>query len=293
MIKKIKVLIFYLAILLISCTSPEKEITVLQFNIWGEGASVENGFDAIVDNIIHANPDMVTFSELRNYNNVDFIDHLITELEKKGATYYGESSESTGIISKYPITEQTVIYPYINDQGSILKAIVEIENNTVALYSAHLDYKHYACYLPRGYSGETWQKMEEPITNSDSILTANRKSKRLEAIEKFIIDAKTEIQKGHIVILGGDLNEQSHLDWQEETKNLWNHNGVDERERIDFIYYYPNQNITLKDVIIVGPSSSIVRSKREEEQSKDKFILPHGIWPTDHKAIYSKFELKQ
>ena len=212
------------------------------------------------------------------------------------------------------------------------------------MYSAHLDYKHYACYLPRGYSGETWQKLEEPITNTDSILAANQKSKRLEAIEKFIIDAKIEIQKGHIVLLGGDLNEPSHLDWQEESKDLWDHNGAivnwdcsialydngfidsyreiypdvvnypgftfpsdnidatiskltwapnaDERERIDFLYYYPNKNIALKDVIIVGPSSSIVRSKREEDQSKDKFILSNGIWPTDHKAVLSKFKIK-
>ena len=340
----IKALFLLLLLTLSSCIPTEKELSVLQFNIWQEGTVIENGFDAIVDNIIHVNPDLVTFSEVRNYNNVDFIDHLIAELEKKGSTYYGEASESTGIISKYPIVEQTVIYPYVNDQGSILKAVIEIENNTVALYSAHLDYKHYACYLPRGYSGETWQKLELPITNPDSILAANRKSKRLEAIERFIIDAKNEIQKEHIVILGGDLNEPSHLDWQEETKNLWDHNGAvvnwdcsmvlynngfkdsyreiypdavnypgftfpsdnldvpiskltwapdaDERERIDFIYYYPHQNISLEDVIIVGPSSSIVRSEREVEQSKDKFILPPSTWPTDHKAVLSKFKIK-
>ena len=86
----------------------------MQFNIWGEGASVENGFEAIVDNIIHVNPDLVTFSEVRNYNNIDFIGHLISELEKKGSSYYGEHTESTGIISKYPILEQTVIYTYVN-----------------------------------------------------------------------------------------------------------------------------------------------------------------------------------
>lgn len=344
MIKLIKTFSLLLLLSILSCSAKEKQLSVLQFNIWQEGTVIENGFDAIVDNIIHVNPDLVTFSEVRNYNNVDFIGHLIAELKKKGSTYYGEASESTGIISKYPIVEQTVIYPYVNDQGSILKAVVEIENNTVVLYSAHLDYKHYACYLPRGYSGETWEKLEVPITNSDSILSANRKSKRLEAIEKFIIDAKNEIQKEHIVILAGDLNEPSHLDWQEDSKDLWDHNGsvvnwdcsmvlynngfkdtyrefypdavnypgftfpsdnidapiskltwapdADERERIDFIYYYPNQEIKLKDVIIVGPPSSIIRSKREEEESKDKFILPFDIWPTDHKAVLSKFKIK-
>ena len=340
----IKLLLLLLLTNLLSCTPHGKEISVLQFNIWGEGASVENGFDAIVDNIIHVNPDMVTFSEVRNYDNVDFIARIVSELNKKGSTYYGEPSVSTGIISKYPIIEQTVIYPYKNDAGSILKALVEVESKTIALYSAHLDYKHYACYLPRGYSGSTWEKLEAPITNPDSILAANNESKRFEAVEMFIADAKEEIKKNHIVIIGGDFNEPSYLDWQEDTKNLWDHNGAvvewvcskilyengfkdtyrerypnaveypgftfpsdnsdalvskltwapdaDERERIDFIYFHPDQNITIKDAVIVGPSKSIVRSQRIEEKSMDKFMLPKGVWPTDHKAVLSTFIIK-
>lgn len=341
---RIKTVLFSLLIILASCTSNKKELSVLQFNIWQEGTVVNNGFDAIVENIIHVNPDMVTFSEVRNYNGVDFISHVVAELGKKGFNYYGESSRSTGLISKYPIKEQTYVYPYQNDQGSVLKATIEVENRTVVLYSAHLDYKDYACYLPRGYNGATWEKLDEPITNPDSILAANRKSHRLEAVELFIDDAKKEIQKEHIVIVGGDFNEPSHLDWQEDTKDLWEHNGAivewdcskllyhngfkdscrehypnavnypgftfpsenadvpvskltwapdaDERERIDFIYFYPNKNIALKNATLVGPSSSIVRSQRVEEQSKDKFITPEGIWPTDHKAVLSTFVIK-
>ena len=331
--------------LTLACDSGENHsLKVLQFNIWSEGTAVENGFNAIVDNIIAVSPDMVTFSEVRNYNDVDFISHLTSKLKEKGFIYYGKSSVSTGIISRYPIIEQTVLYPYINDQGSVLKATIEVKKRTIVLYSAHLDYKHYACYLPRGYSGSTWEKLEKPITNVDSILAANRKAYRDEAVSEIIADAKKEIEKEHILIIGGDFNEPSHLDWQENTKDLWDHNGAvvewdcskmlyendfmdtyrelypdavnypgftfpadnpdapiskltwapeaDERERIDFIYYYPDEKITLKDAIIVGPSESIVRSKREEEQSKDRFILPAGVWPTDHKAVIAIFDLK-
>ncbi len=340
----IKSVLFSLLIIVSSCTSHEKELSVLQFNIWQEGTMVENGFDAIVGNIIHVNPDMVTFSEVRNYNEVDFISRLVAALREKGATYYGNSSVSTGVISKYPIKDQTYIYPFESDYGSILKVVLEVEGKTVALYSAHLDYRDYASYLPRGYSGSTWKKLDEPITNPDQILEANRKSRRLEAVELFIVDAKQEIEKGHTVIIGGDFNEPSHLDWQENTKDLWDHNGAvvewdcsktlydngfkdtyreqypdvvnypgftfpsdnvdalpskltwapdaDERERIDFIYYYPTNTITLKSSVLVGPSSSIVRSQRVEEQSKDKFITFDGVWPTDHKAVLSTFTIK-
>lgn len=330
--------------ILLSCTSQGQELSVLQFNIWQEGTEVHNGFNAIVDNIIKVNPDMVTFSEVRNYNNVDFITHIIAELEKKGFVYYGKSSEDTGIIAKYPIIDQTYVYPLESDHGSILKAVIEVEKRKVALYSAHLDYRDYACYLPRGYSGSTWQKLEKPITDPERVLTANRKSKRLEAIEMFIKDAEKEIQQNHIVIIGGDFNEPSHWDWQEDTKELWDHNeaivewdcskalyekgfkdtyreyypnpvthpgftfpsdnldapvskltwapDADERDRIDFIYFYPTSNITLKDAAILGPTSSIVRSRRVEEQTSDSFITPDGLWPTDHKAVLSKFIIK-
>jgi len=39
-----------------------------------------------------------------------------------------------------------------------------------------------------------------------------------------IKDARKE--KGNIILLGGDFNEPSHLDWKENTKNLWDHNGT-------------------------------------------------------------------
>lgn len=225
MYKSLSTLLLSLLITL-SSVGREKKISVMQFNIWQEGTVVDNGFNGIVDNIVAADPDMVTFSEVRNYDNVDFISHVVTELKKKGLTYYGEPSVSTGLISKYPIIEQSVVYPYKNDQGSVLKAIIKVENRTVALYSAHLDYKHYACYLPRGYSGSTWEKLKKPVTNPDSILAANRKSYRDEAVSEMIADVKNEIQKEHFVIIGGDFNEPSHLDWQENTKDLWDHNGV-------------------------------------------------------------------
>ena len=328
-----------------SCSAQEKELKVLQFNIWQEGTVVEVGFDAIVDNILNVNPDLVTFSEVRNYNNVNFIRHITDALKKEGAEYYGNSSESTGIISKYPILNQIVIFPYINDQGSVIKAIIDFHGKKISLYSAHLDYKHYACYLPRGYSGYTWEKLDKPVTDADSILKANRKSKRLDAVKEIISDAEQDIEKGHLIIIGGDFNEPSHLDWTSRTRNLWDHNDAivewdcskllyeqgykdayreyfpdevnypgftfpsdnpdvpiskltwapdaDERERIDFIYYYPSQNLTLKDVTVVGPSSSIVRSNRmEEEESDDLFIAPDGVWPTDHKAVLAWFIIK-
>lgn len=87
-----------------------------------------------------------------------------------------------------------------------------------------MDYTHYACYLPRGYSGVTWKKLDAPVLDSREIEKANNESLRDEAIRGVIEDVENE--KGNIILLGGDFNEPSHLDWKDNTKDLWDHNGT-------------------------------------------------------------------
>lgn len=322
-----------------------KQISILQMNIWQEGTIVKGGFNAIADEVVRLQPDIVLFSEVRNYDGKPFIPRILEAIRERGGQYYGESSTlDVGILSKYKITDQRPNYPLDNDAGSVLKATLQIDNHTVVVYSAHLDYTHYACYLPRGYSGTTWKKLDSPVLDNDSVQRANKESLRDEAIEGVIADARHEKAKGNLVFLGGDFNEPSHLDWTESTKNLFDHHGTvirwdcsvrlyengfkdsfrerypnpvthpgftfpsdnpavgtdklswapeaDERDRIDFIYYMSDKRIKLKSSSVVGPSKSIIRGQRTEEEGKDTFILPVNIWPTDHKALLSTFQLK-
>lgn len=335
----LKYFILSLFLLCIGCQSEPKEVTLMQFNIWQEGKMIEGGFDAIVDQIVNLQPDFVTFSEVRNYENVDFITHLTTALSEKGVTYYGKSSVSTGIISKYPVQRQEVVYPIENDRGSVMKAHFLVEGKEFVVYSAHLDWLNCSSYLPRGYGSSDWKKLPERITDIDSLLADNRASFRDDEIRALISDSEKE--KDKIVLIGGDFNEPSHLDWQADTKDIRDHHGVviqwdcsvllyskgfvdafrekypdavaypgftfaadnpaakldklvwspeaDDRERIDFIYYRTADPVTLKDIRIVGPSGSILRGERTPNDSKDTFIEPIGVWPTDHKALISTF----
>lgn len=318
-------------------------LKVMQLNIWLEGTQVPGGFDAIVNEIIDNDIDVVTFSEILNEKNIHFNDRIVKALTEKGKTYFSFYADDSGIISKYPIINSASIYPEKTDTGSIYKAIIKVGEAIIAIYSSHLDYTHYACYLPRGYSGNTWKKIDKPVTNLDSILANTLSSKRFEAIKTVVADAEKEFKNGHSVIIGGDFNEPSHLDWVKATKNLYGHNGMivpwpvsellakagfidsyrqlfpnpvthpgftypadnpdadvskltwapdaDERERIDFIYYKLKKGVNIKNVAMVGPKGCIVRSKREKEQSQDNFILPVGIWPSDHKAVLATFEI--
>lgn len=203
----------------------ETPVKILQMNIWQEGTMVEGGFDAIAGEVSRLEPDIVLFSEIRNYNGVSFIPKIRKALEERGKKYYGESSGlDVGILSKYEIRNQYPVHPTDNEAAAVLKAVLQIAGRKVIVYSAHLDYTRYACYLPRGYSGVTWKKLDAPVTDAAEIEQANRESLRDEAIAGVIEDAKKE--KGNILFLGGDFNEPSHLDWGEDTKHLFDHRGA-------------------------------------------------------------------
>jgi len=343
MIKYIKANVFTIILLgyLLPGFCQDKKIKILQLNIWQEGTSVPGGYDAIVDEIATLAPDLVTLSEVRNYGGTNFNSRLVNALRAKGKNYYSFYSNGAGLLSAYPITDSAQVF---GGKGEIYRLVTKIGNEEIAVYTAHLDYLNYAVYLPRGYSGTTWKKLDKPVTDVSMILADNLASSRDEAIQSFIDEAKKDIKKNRLVFLGGDFNEASHLDWVASTKDKIDHNGLvipwqnslmlykngfkdsyrvkhpdplkypgftfpagnkdvavknlawapdaDERERIDFIYYYPNKLLQLESSFVVGPSMSILKNSRVEECSSDIFIKPVGIWPSDHKGVLSTFTLK-
>lgn len=203
-----------------------KELKVLQFNIWQEGTMVPGGFDAIIDEILRSEAQLIALSEVRNYKGKSFAGKLVKTLAKRGHTFYSQQSVDSGIFSRYPIICQKALFPVKNDQGSVTKAIIDVEGTEIVFYSAHLDYRNCSIYLPRGYHSSTWEKLNAPVTDTAIIAKDNLESKRDEAIDAFIADAKKEKKRGRLIIIGGDFNEASHLDWTEATKDLYDHNGV-------------------------------------------------------------------
>ncbi len=318
----------------------EKEIKFLQLNIWQEGVMVKNGYEALADELARADADFVMLSEVRNYKGTRFCDRIVASLKERGKTYYSFYSYDSGLLSKYPIVDSAVIFPENGDHGSIYKLTADWEGKRVCVYTAHLDYRNCAYYRVRGYDGSTWEKME-PDTVVASLLADNVASQRDDAIRQFIADAEKETAQGHLVFIGGDFNEPSHLDWTEATKDSADHRGVvipwtvstmltqagykdtyremypdlvknpgytypadsketevsrltwtpdaDERERIDFIYYYPQKGLKLLQANVFGPRGSIRNSMRVQENTQDVFIEPLGVWPTDHKGVLVRF----
>ena len=225
--KRIKTTFLLLLLMVFGLSSCHKTETfkVLQFNIWQEGTVVEGGFEALADEIVRSNADFVTLSEVRNYRNTRFCDRIVEALKKRGKTYYSFYTEDSGLLSRYPISDSTTVYPLNDDRGSIYRLVSQKDGQEFAVYTAHLDYRNCAYYDVRGYDGNTWEK-EEPVTNIDSILILNKASVRDDAIADFLAEAQKDREAGRIIILGGDFNEPSHLDWTEATKDLFDHHGA-------------------------------------------------------------------
>ena len=197
-------------------------LKVLQLNVWMHGSNIKNGVDAVAGIILQADADLITLSEV----NPDFMDSLTSVLKTKGGEYASISSNDCGVVSKFPILEQDYIYSPDKGHNGILKTTVRVNENKLSLYSVHLDYLHYGAFLPRGYDGQTWKKLPHFITDKDRVLTFNDASMRDEQTDVLIKDANKEIAKGNIVIMGGDFNEPSHLDWIFSTRQMYDHHGA-------------------------------------------------------------------
>ncbi len=319
--------------------------TIFQLNLWKECTQVPSAFDALVDQIVALQPDFGTFCELYKAGSDAIMPQLVTALARKGLTYYQTTVDGRALLSKYPIVESKRINAWM------FKGVCNVNGRRIAIYPSHSQYIYYSCYYPRGYNdgGDNgdWSKMPDgPNTDIDVILHRNELSGRPESARQMMADAKTEIEQGSLVFFAGDLNEPSHLDWGEDTKDLWDHNGcvvewqtskfmesegwldayrvvypdarkypgltwpcdnkdvavselawaaeADERDRIDYVYYYPAEGLTLQGVQIVGPSGGIARGERVAEEHLDEVIEPAGgRWPSDHKGLLVTFVLSE
>lgn len=203
----------------------DSEIRVLQFNVWQEGTIIENGFENMVKEIISSDADFVALSEVRNYNDTRFCDRIVEALREKGVQYYSFYSYDSGLLSKTPIDDSTTIYPIQNDHGTIYRLTSRAKGAEFAIYTAHLDYQNCTYYDVRGYDGSTWRE-RQPLSDLDSVLILNKRSRRDDAIRSFLVQAEEDHRQGRIVILGGDFNEPSHLDWTEATKDIRDHQGL-------------------------------------------------------------------
>ena len=215
-------------------------LRVLQLNVWQEGTSVPGGLEKIADAIVQSRADMVAFSEVRNYRREDWHQKIMAALKAKAPEqiFHGRFvGGDVGLISRFPIASTTFVFDETKaDAGSVMAYRLALPGGReVTVCTAHLDYQHYALNWVRGYgsSDPDWKMRDanhdshpERTADAEAVHAHNRKSRRGPAIAAFLAFAGKERTAGRAMILAGDFNEGSHLDWTKKAKHFAGHYGA-------------------------------------------------------------------
>ena len=293
--------IFFLlliAFMLVDCKNPKyKSIKVMTWNIWHGGlhGSKADKFKKDTANTVNVykvvkqeTPDILLMQETYCCG---------MEIAKQaGYTYSVRASSNLSIHSKYKITDTLKIFKPFNAHA----VVIDVDGQELLFVNVWLN------YIPDSF--------EAIKTMTPDSLIANEGPTRLKEISA-IIHAVDSLGKSLKipVIIGGDFNSPSHLDWVESTKEFhygkvvawpvsklmldrgytdtfrevytdltqtlegtWGYLSRRDiiSDRIDFIYY---KGHNLKPV-----SSKIVMEDPEG-----------GFFNSDHRAVLTKFELSK
>ena len=300
----IKTLIFF-TIFSQQVFAQKTEFKVMAWNILRSGNQIENGVDNVADMIKEINPDIVLMVEtygsgpyIAKKNGYNF--HLVA----KEGTALDDKSVNLSIYSKFPFGERIdTDYPFF--LGGIE---VFINNKKVRFFS---NWFHY----------QPWNNKPEDMGKTvQELLEWERTEHRYNMIQKVLpyFEKYAKESDSIPIIVGGDMNSPSHLDWSEKTKNIhnglvvpwystkvfedlgftdsfreknpnpikypgitWDHKERDDSHRIDYIFYKGKK---LKST----QSKTYMQFFNEQIEINNKRFA----YPSDHGIVVTTFKLK-
>lgn len=169
-------------------------LRVMSFNMWHGGTHVTDYHRKQLEFLTSKQVDVVGLQE-------SFGGHAIRLAKALGWEYF--QSSDVGIISRYPIVE---IYPEAQAAGSVRIAL-DGEETQIILWNAHLGYTPYGPYDFCYYNMTQDQVFKREIQSG-------RTPQIKEIVSKMQIDNANNVP----VLLTGDFNAPSHLDWTERNK---------------------------------------------------------------------------
>ncbi|KAJ1356964.1 hypothetical protein KIN20_014960 [Parelaphostrongylus tenuis] len=185
-------------------------LRIMTFNIWVSGAFVKDGLQKIARHIAVVNPDIVALQEVES---AAVVNNLTSLLGNEWTSIYHRYRDmpDVAIITKHEIQ----LNSYTNTSRGIGVRILIDSWYFVNMWSVHLDYLSYGPYA-------AYNKL---VTSMDQIMAGeNPKSGqgRQGNMEELKNNSKmaTWIRKSKYVpvIVAGDFNTPSHLDWTVMTK---------------------------------------------------------------------------
>ncbi len=300
----IKTLIFF-TIFSQGIFAQKTEFKVMAWNILRSGNQIENGVDNVADMIKEINPDIVLMVEtygsgpyIAKKNGYNF--HLVA----KEGTALDDKSVNLSIYSKFPFGERIdTDYPFFLGGIEIF-----INNKKVRFFS---NWFHY----------QPWNNKPEDMGKTvQELLEWERTEHRYNMIQKVLpyFEKYAKESDSIPIIVGGDMNSPSHLDWSEKTKNIhnglvvpwystkvfedlgftdsfreknpnpikypgitWDHKERDDSHRIDYIFYKGKK---LKST----QSKTYMQFFNEQIEINNKRFA----YPSDHGIVVTTFKLK-
>ncbi len=263
---------------------PVETLNLMSWNIWHGGRRRGKiiGPQQVIDLIKETNTDIVMMQE--TYGSGPLIADSL-------GYYFYLSSANISIISKYPIKKTWVEY---HELWTGIAKIKLSENQEINLASIWLH------YLPgRNY--------RDPDVTPESLVAGEKKNRHREI--KIILDKlKPQIEKADEtpLIIGGDFNSSSHLDWVESTKQ-W-HNGLVvewpvSKEMLNsgfqdsFRQVHPSLKYASPSMSPQQLSNRIdyiyYKGKKLNALSSDMYFEYKGVWPSDHPAVVTSLSVEK
>lgn len=178
--------------------SPQvRDLSVLSFNLWHGGTKVRDYHNKQIRFLSGSGADLVGLQESNDAHAVRLA---------KALGWYFWQGDSVGIISRYPIVE---VYPATSKGGAVRIALDY--NKHVIIWNAHLSAYPYGPY-----------EFCFNHKNKEIVLTREKEAGRTGQMKEIITRMKDILQHADTVpiILTGDFNAPSHLDWTDSTKHL-------------------------------------------------------------------------
>ena len=300
----IKTLIFF-TIFSQQVFAQKTEFKVMAWNILRSGNQIENGVDNVADMIKEINPDIVLMVEtygsgpyIAKKNGYNF--HLVA----KEGTALDDKSVNLSIYSKFPFGERIdTDYPFFLGGIEIF-----INNKKVRFFS---NWFHY----------QPWNNKPEDMGKTvQELLEWERTEHRYNMIQKVLpyFEKYAKESDSIPIIVGGDMNSPSHLDWSEKTKKIhnglvvpwystkvfedlgftdsfreknpnpikypgitWDHKERDDSHRIDYIFYKGKKLRSTQ-------SKTYMQFFNEQIEINNKRFA----YPSDHGIVVTTFKLK-
>lgn len=195
-----------------SCTqaqaSKSKELKVLSWNVWHGGHSKtypKDGCKGTIGILKQSNADVILMIE--TYGAAPMVADSL-------GYNYTLLSDNLCIFSRYPI-RQTFTYPNSISTFNFGGVEIDMDGTPVRLFDTWLH------YLPD-------MRLTPTSLSEAEILAWDNEGTRDEEVRKILSTIQPILNQADSipVIMGGDFNVHSHLDWTPATKDLYNHGGA-------------------------------------------------------------------